>query len=442
MRSDVCEARHIRGTQSEELFDLRMSCLRKRDWRTRSPGKSICESRCTGRAKGRPGSSSLIGIAICADEKALRAPYLPPKNAEAKREVAAIRRGLADVVALEKTGKYKEGLELVQKLEEQAKAVAYRPVQAEVLYQLGDLLDRTGEFKKAETFLNDAAQAAGESRDTLLVARTMAQLALVVGSHQNRYEEGLWLGRSAKAVLSLTGGDDRTQTQLLIILGILFHSKGGYDRALSCFRNSLAIQERTLGPEHPYVGHSLNNMGLVFEKQKDYNRALESYQRSLKIYQKALGLEHPYVASSLNNMGLVFFRQGEYDKSLEYQSKALSILQTALGYEHPRVVWPLGGLGNVFLEQGRPKQAIESLERAVDLCDKKTCEPDPHGRALFGFARAIVATGGDNHQAIKLAKQAREIFEKTPNAFKQELEEVNTWLQKHGASKLAKKVSP
>ena len=30
MRSDVCEAKLIRGTQSEELFDLRMSCLQKR----------------------------------------------------------------------------------------------------------------------------------------------------------------------------------------------------------------------------------------------------------------------------------------------------------------------------------------------------------------------------------------------------------------------------
>ena len=44
-----------------------------------------------------------------------------------------------------------------------------------------------------------------------------------------------------------------------------------------------------------------------------------------------------------------------------------------------------------------------------------------------------MATGGDKERAIKLAKQAREIFGKTPKAFKKELEEVNTWLQKHGA---------
>ena len=58
--------------------------------------------------------------------------------------------------------------------------------------------------------------------------------------------------------------------------------------------------------------------------------------------------------------------------------------------------------------------------------------PGAHGQGLFGLARALVATGGDKKRAIELAKQSRELFANTPQPFKKELEEVNTWLKDLG----------
>ena len=104
-----------------------------------------------------------------------------------------------------------------------------------------------------------------------------------------------------------------------------------------------------------------------------------------------------------------------------------------LGSNHPKVAQSLFNIGMELVGQGLTEQALTPLERAVSICEKKTCEPDFHGNGLFSLARALMATIGDRQNAIKLAKQAREIFGKTPNAFKKELEEVNTWLQKHGA---------
>lgn len=46
-----------------------------------------------------------------------------------------------------------------------------------------------------------------------------------------------------------------------------------------------------------------------------------------------------------------------------------------------------------------------------------------------------MATGGDIRRAIKLTKQAREVFEKSPKASEKELEEVGAWLKKHDTSK-------
>jgi tetratricopeptide (TPR) repeat protein len=138
------------------------------------------------------------------------------------------------------------------------------------------------------------------------------------------------------------------------------------------------------------------------------------------------------VATVLNNLGLVFSSQGKYDKALEYYRKSLAIYEKALGPEHPEVAWPLSAMGGVFLDKGMPEEALEPLGRAVRICEKKTCQPEPHGRGLFGLARALVATDGDNERAIRLAAEARGVFGKTPY-LKNELEEVSAWLKERGA---------
>ena len=130
MRSDVCEARLIQGTQSEELFDLRMGCLkaRKRELKALINVFYRIDSKVI--EKAVQASSSLTGIAICENEEALRASYPPPKTNKVKAEVAAVREKIAAVEALEKTGNYREGLDLIQLINADVKTIDYRPIQA------------------------------------------------------------------------------------------------------------------------------------------------------------------------------------------------------------------------------------------------------------------------------------------------------------------------
>ena len=82
------------------------------------------------------------------------------------------------------------------------------------------------------------------------------------------------------------------------------------------------------------------------------------------------------------------------------------------------------------------------LERVASLCEQKSCDSEPHGHSLFNLARSLVATDGDKDRAIKLAKKAQTIFEKTPKAFGNELVDVDVWLKKHDQSHLKKLISP
>jgi tetratricopeptide (TPR) repeat protein len=51
-----------------------------------------------------------------------------------------------------------------------------------------------------------------------------------------------------------------------------------------------------LGPEHPDVATSLNNLAALYRDQGEYAAAEPLYKRALAIRDKALGPEHPLVA--------------------------------------------------------------------------------------------------------------------------------------------------
>ncbi len=81
----------------------------------------------------------------------------------------------------------------------------------------------------------------------------------------------------------------------------LYDDQGRYVEAEPLYQRSLAISEKALGPEHPDVATSLNNLAELYRDQGRYGEAEPLYQRSLAISEKALGPEHPDVAQSLEN---------------------------------------------------------------------------------------------------------------------------------------------
>ena len=73
-----------------------------------------------------------------------------------------------------------------------------------------------------------------------------------------------------------------------------------YAEAEPLYKRSLAIREKALGPEHPDVAKSLDNLAQLYDSQRKYAEAEPLYKRSLAIREKALGPEHPDVAKSLD----------------------------------------------------------------------------------------------------------------------------------------------
>jgi CHAT domain-containing protein len=146
----------------------------------------------------------------------------------------------------------------------------------------------------------------------------------------------------------------------------LYRAQGRYAEAEPLYKRSLAIAER-LGSDHPAVGRALNNLAVLYERQARYVEAEPLYKRSLAIFEDALvllrfsdsvilGPGHPDVGASLDNLAYVAFLQSDWSQAADWWRRSTDITRrrderglsagrgAAYGSEARRVTWRFWGL--------------------------------------------------------------------------------------------------
>ncbi len=132
---------------------------------------------------------------------------------------------------------------------------------------------------------------------------------------------------------------------------------------LEVAQRKVAELEAELGPEHPDVAVSLNNLASLLDDQGSYAEARPLYERSLAILEKVHGPEHPDVATSLNNLAYLLDAQGSYAEARPLYERSLAIREKSLGPEHPDVALSLNNLANLLDAQGSYAEARPLYEQ-------------------------------------------------------------------------------
>ncbi len=157
-----------------------------------------------------------------------------------------------------------------------------------------------------------------------------------------------------------------------------YHAQGRYADAEPLYKRSLAIFEKALGPDHPDVAASLNNLAEVYRAQGKYAAAEPLYKRSLAIGEKVLGPKHPDVANSLNNLAELYRAQGKYAEAGPLYKRSLAIQEKALGAEHPNVAQSLNNLALLYQAQGKYTEAEPLYKRSLAIYEKVLGSEHPH----------------------------------------------------------------
>jgi tetratricopeptide (TPR) repeat protein len=134
---------------------------------------------------------------------------------------------------------------------------------------------------------------------------------------------------------------------------VLYSDQYRYADAEPLEKRALAIREKALGPDHPDVAQSLNNLATLYYSRGRFADAEPLYKRALAIREKALGPDHPDVATALNNLAELYNQQGRY-------ADALSLVRTTIANKTAKT-WP--ALPVLFGAQGTK---LIAADEAID----------------------------------------------------------------------------
>ena len=193
--------------------------------------------------------------------------------------------------------------------------------------------------------------------------------------------------------------------------GRIAHDLGRYAKAQTFYENALAIREKALGPEHPDVAVSLNNLAALYDAHGQYSKAEPLYQRALGIWEKALGPEHPRVATGLNNLAELYRTQGQYTKAEPLYQRAVGIWEKALGPEHPNLATSLSNLAVLYVAQGQYAKAEPLHQRALGIREKALRPEHPDVARSLNKLAELYRAQGQYGKAEPLYQRALRILE-------------------------------
>ncbi|MEJ7598211.1 MAG: tetratricopeptide repeat protein [Kofleriaceae bacterium] len=372
---ETCEATHVRGEQSAALLDLRMGCLDRRlgeldalvDVLATQTDARVLDKSISAAARLNP-------AAACANTKSLLAIARPARTADVVMKLSAINHALDRADALDRAGKYTEGLALVEGVMPEIRAVDDARLQARALGLVGVFHAGIGDDAGAERDFRAALIHATNAGDDLAVAKAWSNIISVVGARQGRVGEGQMAATAAEAALTRVGGDPAIHSLVLTNMGAVLLRAGKHAEALDYFSRALPLVEAAHGVEHPHYARALSSVGGALLAQRKFKEARPYIERALAIQTAAMGPDHPELASHLTNMGLVHYWLGELDQAWTLRSRALALVERVQGKQSANAADARVGLANIRLEQGNSAEAIAEFTRVVAI--RRALAPD------------------------------------------------------------------
>jgi len=161
-------------------------------------------------------------------------------------------------------------------------------------------------------------------------------------STPRRLRSSLLLFLAVGAALSVSGCQtalDRAEPLNAEVLRL--NREGRYREAIPRARDLLALREQALGPAHPDVAQSLNDLANLLALMGNAAGARPLLERALQIREQALESAHPDLAQTLNDLARLLMATGDYAGAQPLAERALRIREQALGPAHPDVAQSL-----------------------------------------------------------------------------------------------------
>ncbi len=176
-------------------------------------------------------------------------------------------------------------------------------------------------------------------------------------------------------VASDTGEAASSTARLLNQYALHLSARADHGAAEPLMRRALAIDETSLGPDHPDVATDLNNLAQLLQATNRLAEAEPLMRRALAIDETSFGPDHPNVAIRLNNLAALLQATNRLAEAEPLMRRALAIDETSFGPDHPNVATDLNNLAALLQATNRLAEAEPLMRRALAI-DETSFGPD------------------------------------------------------------------
>jgi tetratricopeptide (TPR) repeat protein/predicted Ser/Thr protein kinase len=427
MHRDACEATNVRGEQSAEVLDLRMSCLGGRLENVRALTDVFAKADGDVVTNAVSAAGALPPLDACADVAALRAVVKPSDDPAIRKRVDALRAELARVTAIRDSGgcavAEKRGAALI----ENVRATNDRLLLAESLNVVGFLGNFCADPAVSVARIEESYAEAVAAHDDQLAAYSASIAVVFLSDRLGKLESAHDWHLVARAAVDRLGAGPRQYVigTFLSAEGLMRGAEHDYEAWVRGEREGTAATAKAYGADHYLALTGLSNIANALAAAGRNEEAVTANQTALAASERVLGPEHPIVAGVCNNECEALNRVGRHAEALRLCRRALDIFRAA-GADPVIRSYALTGAGIALLGEGKPGEAIAPLEEAVAARAAVRVNAALQGESRFALARALWPKPPARPRALALARQARTDYGTDTRA----VAEIDAWLAK------------
>ncbi|OYU35342.1 toll/interleukin-1 receptor domain-containing protein [Novosphingobium sp. PASSN1] len=268
---------------------------------------------------------------------------------------------------------------------------------AETQVLLGDYARAAENFRRAQGLLG-APRVTPSLRSRVLFGLGQLQS----GDGDAKGAEGLL--NEALAIDRSLGDEGRADVARdLEALGNNAVTVRNYALARKLATEALAIRLAVEGENSPSVTDNRNSLASIAYASGDLKGAEAVYRANLVKDERVLGPKHPDIGITLNNLARMLIDQRRFAEAVPLLERAIAVVEGQRGTKVDDLVFFYGNLGIARSQTGRRAEAAELFARAARL-GRETDHP-MRGPVLTDAAESACA-GGDTARGLALVAEA------------------------------------
>jgi tetratricopeptide (TPR) repeat protein len=420
---DACEATHVRGEQSEDVLDLRMTCLADNLDSTRVFTELVSSGDRAVIDHAGETAGSLDDLASCGAAEQARSIPRPPRDPLIRRAVDDANRQIKEGKTLRLAGEAVRASAIADGILARSDVASYCPLQAEaLLLKAMAMIDRAED--RGVSLFERAVETAERCGHDRVVASGLASMGFFhrfTDLPAAERELGL-----AAAAAARVGSDPLIESWVVNNVAALRVEQGRFEEALVDMKRSLALKRQVLDPDNFDVANSFSNVADVLTRLGRFEEALSLAQEALRIY-RTWNRFTAHVALALNNEAAALKGLHRFAEAEASYKAAVDLLETDAPADHPDLWEALLGIAAVRVDRDDPAGAIPLAERVLSEQVARKALATDLAATRFQLAVALDHAHRDPARAHDLASQALDAYAAQPT-FAPQRREVRAWL--------------